>query len=128
MLLEEGVGVLEVAAGAGVAGFSSFSGVMVDVDVDREKLARGPRWVSFSFLVSFHVDMIANDVPRLDVGEDGNGKEERENRQIGRRKERRGELSSVWYRGSRRRRSGYAVEPDESCCRGEQMRRPRGWR
>lgn len=60
MLLEGGVGVLDVAAG-GAAGFSaSFSGAMVDVDVDREKLARGPRWVSFSFFVNFHVDMFAN--------------------------------------------------------------------
>jgi hypothetical protein len=29
--------------------FSSFSGVIVDVDVEREKvLVRGPRWVSFN--------------------------------------------------------------------------------
>jgi len=37
---------------------SSLSGVMVDVDVDLEKVfVKGPKWVSLSFLVSFH-DML----------------------------------------------------------------------
>lgn len=34
--------------------------VMVEVDGDRAKALKGPRWVSFNFLVSFH-DMIATD-------------------------------------------------------------------
>jgi len=50
-----GVAVPEMAAPWLLSSFS----VMVAVDGDRENVfARGPRWVSFSFLVSFH-DMFA---------------------------------------------------------------------
>jgi hypothetical protein len=54
--LSGGAGVDELVGGAAI--FSSLP-VMVDVEGDLEKvLDRGPRWVSFNFLVSFH-DILA---------------------------------------------------------------------
>jgi hypothetical protein len=86
-----GVAVPEMAAPWALSSFS----VTVAVDGDRENVfARGPRWVSFSFLVSFHdIAKGTGEIRRPDVdsrrmegvlkGKDGTGKKKREDPILG---------------------------------------------
>lgn len=68
------VGVAEPA----MLGWAFSLSVMVDVDGEREKvLAKGPRWVSLSFFVSFH-DMLEIGISRMRDEQTGDGRGRRE--------------------------------------------------